>query len=201
MRDRVTPLARWAMAAAVLVALVPAGPASATGTDHPVSMILGNAFSPATVTSLVGVDTVTWTNTAAVTHTSAQDGPFKLWNTGNVLPATSAAPVSTVFAGAFPYHCNIHAGMTGKVRVALDIDDLGGGNYQVQIASVTPPVGQVMDLQRKVGSGQWKDFRVGTKEQTFQLTPGTGTYRFRAHLRVKKSGKTSGWSPIATLIV
>jgi plastocyanin len=76
--------------------------------------VLGNrAFSPDEVGVAVG-DTVTWTNTDSVSHTSTSDATG--WDSGIVAPG---AQFSRTFqsAGRFQYHCAIHPGMVGTVVV------------------------------------------------------------------------------------
>lgn len=58
--------------------------------------------------------TVTWTNSGSNPHTST--GQNNLWNSGTLNPGQT---FSRQFpqAGAFPYVCTIHAGMSGTVVV------------------------------------------------------------------------------------
>ena len=76
--------------------------------------VLGNrAYSPDDFTIDAG-QSVTWTNSDAVTHTTTSDS--SAWNSGNVPPGghfTAMFPA----AGTFPYHCQIHPGMIGKITV------------------------------------------------------------------------------------
>src|SRR3954453_18951563 len=76
--------------------------------------VLGNkAFAPDALDVSVGT-TVTWTNTDSTSHTSTSDASG--WNSGIVAPG---GKFSFAFqnAGTFSYHCAIHPGMIGSVRV------------------------------------------------------------------------------------
>ena len=77
-----------------------------------VSMV-NMSFSPSNLTVTAGT-TVTWTNNDAMDHTVTSDGG--LFDSGNIgAGAKYSKQFSTV--GTFPYHCIIHAGMTGKITV------------------------------------------------------------------------------------
>jgi plastocyanin len=76
--------------------------------------ISGFAFSPPSVTVSVG-DTVTWTNSDSVTHTATADDAS--WDAGNIAAGGGTGAVVFTTAGTFPYHCRIHAQMTGTVIV------------------------------------------------------------------------------------
>lgn len=90
-----------------------------TGTASPVAIPVGaaslgnRAYTPDDVTIAAG-DTVTWTNTDAIVHTSTSNGAG--WDSGTVAPG---GRFSFTFrtAGTFPYHCAIHPGMVGTVVV------------------------------------------------------------------------------------
>ena len=96
----------------------PSTPATG-GTSSPVTIPRGaeslanRAYSPDDLNIAVG-ETVTWTNTDSVAHTSTSNAGA--WNSGTVAPG---GQFSFTFqnAGAFPYHCTIHPGMVGTVVV------------------------------------------------------------------------------------
>lgn len=90
-----------------------------TATDEPPASgddavsIIDFAFEPAELTVAMGT-TVTWTNDDDVTHTvTADDGAF---DSGN-LPSGETFSHTFDEAGTFPYHCEIHPGMTATVVV------------------------------------------------------------------------------------
>ncbi len=71
------------------------------------------SFGPSTITIKVG-DSVTWTNSDAVTHTAtADDGS---WDTGSISKGESK---NTTFntPGTYTYHCTPHPFMKGTVVV------------------------------------------------------------------------------------
>lgn len=88
--------------------------------------IEGGQFVPSSVTILVG-GTVTWThNDGTAQHTvTADDGSFDSNPSCSppVLPLSDCMTQGDTFtatfaaAGDYPYHCKVHSGMTGTVRV------------------------------------------------------------------------------------
>jgi plastocyanin len=70
-------------------------------------------FSPATITVAPGT-TVTWVNHEDATHTVTADD--KSFDSGKL---DTGKTFSHTFdtAGTYPYHCEIHYGMTGQVVV------------------------------------------------------------------------------------
>jgi plastocyanin len=90
----------------------------AGGTPDMVVMIRGmnggNSFSANPATVKVG-QTVSWQNADTLTHTATADGGA--FNTGNVLPGATSAPIRMSTAGTFPYHCGIHPTMVGTMTV------------------------------------------------------------------------------------
>src|SRR5262245_54769364 len=75
--------------------------------------IEGFAFDPAGLTVDVG-DTVTWTNGDDIAHTATADGGS--FDTGTLANGESGSATFNT-AGTFPYHCSIHAQMTGTITV------------------------------------------------------------------------------------
>jgi plastocyanin len=93
---------RGAGALAIAGALVP----------HPVNIQFAQ-FGPSRL-DVLPAETVTWTNVSARQHTVTSDtGVF-----GSAL-LSSGARFSWTFTavGAYPYHCTVHAGMTGEIDV------------------------------------------------------------------------------------
>lgn len=90
--------------------------APATGT---VTVRLGGAsFTPGDVTIAPGA-TIRWVNDAAVSHTITPNnaGQAGAWPDQSVSAAGESYSHTFQATGDYPYHCNIHAGMTGTVRV------------------------------------------------------------------------------------
>lgn len=82
------------------------------GSSNTIS-IAGMAFSPSTFTTRKGT-VVTWKNNDNVTHTATANGG--LFNTGNIAAGASASYTADS-VGTFPYHCEIHPGMTATLVV------------------------------------------------------------------------------------
>ncbi len=77
--------------------------------------ILGNqSFAPNPTTVQVG-QAIAWHNSDTITHTATADASG--FNTGNVNPGSTSAPVMMTTAGTFTYHCSIHPGMVGTITV------------------------------------------------------------------------------------
>ena len=76
--------------------------------------IAGFAFVPSTITVAAG-QSITWTNTDPVAHTSTSDDRTS-WDSGDLGPHAS---FSTTFAqpGTYAYHCTIHPFIRGTVIV------------------------------------------------------------------------------------
>jgi plastocyanin len=188
---------------AVTLALGVALPAeAATTTISIVSRTQG--FNPATASGAEGT-TFAWKNTDSTTHTSTQDGPLALWNTGNIAPGvTKSATVGS--AGAYPYHCAIHPTMTGTVKVPIKVGPASGTTattFTITMATTAATGNFVYDVQERIGSGAWMAFKTGVtaKSVTF-TTSAPGNYSFRSRLRDKTvAGKFSGWSPKKTISV
>ena len=78
------------------------------------SMNFSNSFSANPATVKVG-QTVSWQNADSLTHTATADGGA--FNTGNVAPGATSAPIKMSTAGTFAYHCGIHPTMVGTLTV------------------------------------------------------------------------------------
>jgi plastocyanin len=90
------------------------GPTSASVTIPVGAASLGNkAYAPPELDVAVGT-TVTWTNTDSISHTTTSDAIG--WNSG-IVGAGRQFSFAFQTAGTFPYHCDIHPGMVGKVVV------------------------------------------------------------------------------------
>jgi len=73
-----------------------------------------NSFSP-NPSSIVAGRTVAFRNADNVTHTATADsGTF---DTGNIAPGATSAPITMAASGAFNYHCKIHPDMVGTLNV------------------------------------------------------------------------------------
>jgi plastocyanin len=85
---------------------------SASAADQSVTIANFN-FSPTTLTINVG-DSVTWTNSDPVAHTTTSDS--SVWNSG---PLAQGGTFQRTFseAGLFNYFCSIHPSMRGTILV------------------------------------------------------------------------------------
>jgi plastocyanin len=85
-----------------------------------------NSYSPNPGMATAG-QTVAWHNNDSITHTATADnGSF---NTGNIGPGGTSAPIRMPTAGSFGYHCAIHPTMTGTLTVAAAPVPPPGGGY------------------------------------------------------------------------
>lgn len=75
------------------------------------------AFEPATLTIKVGTEVI-WTNNSNAPHTVSSDtGLFDTPNPLGINPSQTYAFTFTTL-GTYPYYCNIHTYMTGKIIVS-----------------------------------------------------------------------------------
>jgi plastocyanin len=137
-------------------------------------------------------------------HTSTQNGPLALWNTGDLTPGETSAGVPIQAAGSYPYHCSVHPSMTGKLVVPLKISPASGTTatiFTLTLAAATQ-TGYTIDVQKKIGTNDWKFWRTGVTGLTVTFHPAmTGTFKFRSRLHKTSNGATSGYSPIKTVVV
>lgn len=70
-------------------------------------------FTPQTITINAG-DTVKWVNNSTVKHTVTSDNAY--FDSGEMNPGESFQATFSQ-AGTFAYHCELHSGMTGTVKV------------------------------------------------------------------------------------
>jgi plastocyanin len=186
--------------AAVLAMLVAGSAEAATVDISIVSTTVG--FDPKTATGAFG-DTFRWTNDDALNHTTTQDSPLALWDSGT-MGAGDSFSKAVDFAGAYPYHCSIHTSMTGTVKVPVQVMPPSGSvgtAFRVTVASVAAPSGFVYDIQRKTGSGSWTAWKTGITSKSVTFRPkASGTWSFRSRLRETDGGK-SGWSPPRSISV
>ena len=79
-------------------------------------ILSGLLFTPDSMTVPLG-STVSWLNIESVTHTVTSDsGDSTIFNSGNMVKGNEFTYTFTK-AGTFPYHCNYHSGMKGKIIV------------------------------------------------------------------------------------
>jgi plastocyanin len=112
-------------AAALSAALLAAGCTSdGTGSDDEatpqvtVHLTAGLQFAPATLTVDRGT-IVQWVNDRNVAHTITPNNPGQTgaWTSHDITGSGTTFSHTFATAGDFPYHCNVHAGMTGTIHV------------------------------------------------------------------------------------
>lgn len=186
---------------ACLILAVAAPPAG--GVTTTVSVV-DFAFGPKALTIAQG-DTVRWQNTGGRTHTATQDAPLALFTTGSIAAGATSAGKILNAAGGYPYHCTIHPGMVGTVKVPVKVAPASGTTatvFTVTAATQAAPTGFVYDVQRKVGTGDWAIFKRGATTATVTFRPtAAGSYSFRSILRKVSTGAKSKPSPARTVMV
>lgn len=192
-------LMRRATPIALLLALLVQTGAEASTIN--VSMV-NFSFTPDPGKVKIG-DIVKWTNSTTTTnHTSTQDSPLALWDSGTVPPAGTFSFTLTA-AGLYPYHCIFHSsiGMKGTIGARDKVVPTSGPvgtMFKVTVASIVAPAGFVYDVQKANPGGGFTDWMIGvtTMSVTFDSTgQATGVYKFRSRLRRTSNGSTSGYSP------
>ena len=191
-------LRRWLVASAVIALVgLTALPAQATTVN-----VADFSFSPQSLTIAQG-GTVSWHNNGPSVHTSTQNSPLSMWNTGNIAVNSTSASIALPAAGVYSYHCAIHAFMTGTVKIPIKVSPTSGTTatmFTITLASATQS-GFTYDIQRKVGSGSFATWRTGVTTRTFTFRGSAGTYAFRSRLHRTSNGATSGYSPAKTITV
>jgi plastocyanin len=152
---------------------------------------------PASTTVSLG-DTVQWNNETFNSHTTTGDSPLALWNR-SLNGSGSTATVNFRRAGSFPYHCNIHASMHGRIVVPMKVQPSSGTtatSFTISVATAKAPAGYKHVIQRKAPGGAYAAFK-STRAKAVTFTPSrTGDWSFRARLKRTSDGAASGWSPV-----
>jgi plastocyanin len=196
-----------AVLAAIVLAVLGAAPASAATRTVQASDDL--LFHPGTIGVALGTHVHWHNNSSSLSHTSTQDSPLALWDTGTIAVGETKG-FEMKFAGAFPYHCQFHggnggAGMSGTVRVPVMLSATSvapGTTVTITLATVHAPDFRVYDVQKRVDTGVWTKFARGYTKKTIDFTTDTpGTYAFRSRFRHRGNGGQSGYSPFRTVTV
>lgn len=162
-------------------------------------------FTPATVTVAQG-DTVRWDFPDSTTHTATDTTAMGLFDSGN---KSSGGSFPFVFnsAGTYPYHCQIHSSMQGKVQIPIKVAPATGTattGYTITWSSIPAPTGFVFDIQiKRPGARSFVNWKMGLAKRMVGFTPGAGpgNYSFRARLRKLNNGAHSLYSPFRTITV
>jgi hypothetical protein len=137
-------------------------------------------------------------------HTTTDATGMDLFDSGPVAGGGASTWHTYTAAGRYAFECTIHAQMDGQVTVPVQVRPGSGGRdrtYTVRVASEAAGGGAVHDLQvKRPGSKRWRTVERGFIDATTSFRPdaGTGTYRFRARMRIP-GVDASGWSPVARL--
>jgi plastocyanin len=190
---------------AVLVLVIGLIPIPARAHQVDIQVQDPGSFDPPNVGNRVG-HTVRWSNGGSTTfpHNVREDG--QLFRSGG--PTTGAIDFSVVFsAGTFHYYCEVHGnaagGMAGLVRIPVSINRMPDGlPFTVRWATEASETGSVYDVQFKVGSGDWRNWRTNTSTLSgvfgrngnpVRVRDGV-LYRFRA--RSQEGTEFSRYSPV-----
>lgn len=158
---------------------------------------------PKTLTVLQGT-TVHWENADTFnSHTSTSDQAF--WKSPLLAPAETYDQTDAFLnAGSYGYHCTQHPTLVGTVRVPLAYTGSPGAGYTLTWSSApSAPAHRNFDIQvKKPGTTSFVAFKTRTTQLHAAFNPSrTGKYQFRARTRNTSNGKSSGWSPVATLSI
>jgi plastocyanin len=163
-------------------------------------------FTPSKLAVAEGT-AVTWhyDNSGTTHHTSTQDGPLALWNTGFLFAGQTSAPVVLKAAGTYPYHCAVHASMVGIIRVPIRVSPITGTTsttFTIRLATAKQ-TGIAYDIQKRKGAGAWKAWKTGVTALLVRFThpAGGGTWRFRSRVHRISNGARSGWSPARKITI
>ena len=156
-----------------------------------------NAFSPATVSAAEG-DTIKWVNDDFVQHTTTSTIAAPVGWSGSLFPGT---PFSKTVpgAGTYAYHCDLHPGMNGKVRVPVIVTPSSGSigaTFTVKVSSAPAPNGFAYVPQVKIpGNRSWTSLSTTTSTSVSYVAQKTGKYLFRSKI---KHGSQTGTAPSPT---
>lgn len=157
-----------------------------------------NFFSPTPVTVGQG-GTVQWNFQGESAHTATDRTGMRLFDSG-IKVQGQQYPFTFNAAGRYPYRCELHDGMTGKVAVPIKVAPASGGpntTFTITWSATAAPNGYVFDVQvKRPGSSFFVDWRTGqtVRRRTFTPDAGSGNYLFRSHLRKLSNGAKSEYS-------
>jgi plastocyanin len=155
--------------------------------------------TPKTVNASVNQFSVGFDNGGSFTHTATDvNGMFDTSFIGSGVSEF----IYLNGAGSYPYHCTLHEGMSGMLRMkptASAASIVVGGNVTIRVGADFLK-GAIFDVQRSRNDGAWKTVRTDSSDPTptFVLNQ-TGTYRFRS--RIQWPSAQSDWSPARKVTV
>jgi uncharacterized repeat protein (TIGR01451 family) len=167
--------------------------------------VADTGFSPRNVTVARG-DIVRWTAVGPSQHTVTDGSGMGLFDSGTLDPDDTFI-FGFAASGTYSYKCTIVPALTGTVAVPVTAEPASGGvttTFTITWATGPQPPGFVYDIQiLRPGTTKWKSWKSAqvVASATFVPNAGAGTYSFRARLRRPTVAKSSGWSPVASIIV
>jgi plastocyanin len=187
---------------AVLAIPLVASPAEAGGCLGSVE-ISDAGYTPETETASMpsfGGPLFCWTNNGTTAHTATSNKGF--FDTGQILAKDSQGEVLPG-AGRYGYHCELHEGIAGvvKVRPLASTATATVGDEITLYIGTGEFKGYNWDLQRKIGDGQWVTIRSAGGSQVVVKPSRTGTFWYRARTRDFTTDEVTGWSPARKVIV
>jgi len=93
-----------------------------------------------------------------------------LWD--QTLAAGQTFTFSFTAAGAYTYHCAIHTFMTASISIApiaKPSSGAAGTTFKIVVATVGAVAPFVYDIQRKVGGGAFKDWKIGITNRSVKF--------------------------------
>ena len=182
--------------AALFAGVVPAS--ASTITIEMESLEEGDRFRPSNPIRRPG-SIFRWHNSSGTEH-SATRSQIVSWNF-RVDPGETSPARTLKYAGTYRYVCVFHAAMDGALRIrpALAPSNDGSGSYVLTLGSEAPPGDFVFDVQRRLGTGEWTNWRMGLDgRRTVFMRRSYDRHSFRARLRNPGSA-ASAWSPAVSL--
>ena len=172
------------------ISLVPASPAQGLV----ISVFLhDNFYEDPVEPASMDLQVIWWGTVPPVnSHSATQDRPWKLWDTGEILPGNNGF-VSPEWAGTFAYHCTFHEGMTGTLRIPVDLH-VDGSTVTIYAADVRAPDGLKYQLQQRRTGQPWKMVYEGRGGAYAHVYP-NGEWDFRSRVLHICSNEATGWSP------
>jgi plastocyanin len=191
-----------ALTIAILVLPLVASPAGA-GECLGSIQITDLGYTPETETASMpsfGGPLICWTNNGTTAHTATSNKGF--FDTGEIM-AKGFEGVVLQGAGRYGYHCDLHEGITGvvKVRPRASATEATVGDEITLYIGTGEFKGYNWDLQRKIGDGQWVTIRSAGGSQVVVRPSRTGTFWYRARTRDFVADEVTGWSPARKVVV
>jgi PKD repeat protein/plastocyanin len=162
-------------------------------------------FSPNIVTVPMG-GVVHWVLIGPKGHTATDNTGLSLYNSGAMRPG-DVFDYRFRASGSYAFYCLPHPTlMRGTVEVPVSIVPAAGrlgDSFAVTWASEPPDSDFVSDVQvLDPGATAWRGWQSGVTTTAGVFVPSrNGLHQFRARIRRLTDNRTSGWSPVAALMV